>query len=291
MCVHWTKILSIKNKVPGIISFQELVSLKKNILRLQKNCSMAKRLRTYKTPKAARPKKRARTGYSTVPRTRGVYAKGEMKYFSSAREATNILGGNDWAGANVDPNAIPVANINTIFAPTQGSGINQRIGKACKIYKIKIRGHVNCAPEVNQTTGANPADIRVLLVQDLQTNGTQAAGNLVMETVAANALLNVDAFQNIDNFGRFRVLKDKSFILEDPNMTAVSATEHNTNGLTKRFKWNITFRKPIQVRFNATNGGTIADIVDNSFHMYAYASSTSGLAPYISYNCRICFKE
>jgi hypothetical protein len=237
------------------------------------------------------PRKKARIGYATVARTRGVYAAGEMKYFDCARTSTAVLGGNDWSGTEIDPNAIPVAGLNTLFAPTVGSGINQRIGKACNVHKIKIRGHVFSTVEQNQTVGAQPADVRVILFQDLQTNGTQAQGEEVMQTVTANAVANVEAFQNIDNFGRFRVLKDKSFGLENPNMTPTSATEHLNNGLIRRFKFNIKFRKPVKVRFNATNGGTIADIVDNSWHMLAITTSASGLIPGISYNCRVCYKE
>lgn len=237
------------------------------------------------------PKKRARMGYSTVARTRGVYAAGEMKYFDSARTSTALVGGNDWSGTEIDPNAIPVANINTLFCPTVGSAVNQRIGKSVNVHKIKIRGHVFSTVETNQTLGAQPSECRVILFQDLQTNATQAQGEQVMQTVTANALANVEAFQNIDNFGRFRVLKDKSFNLEDPNMTPTSATEHLNNGKIRRFKFNIKFRKPVKVRFNATNGGTIADIVDNSWHMLAITSSAAGLVPGISYNCRVCYKE
>jgi hypothetical protein len=237
------------------------------------------------------PKKRQRVGYSTVARTRGPLATGEMKYFDCARTSSAINGGNTWAGTEIDPTLIPVAGLDTLFAPTVGAGINQRIGKSANVHKIKIRGHCFSTPEVNQDVGSQPAYIRIILYQDLQTNGTQAGGEDVMQTVAANALANTEAFQNIDNFGRFRVLKDKSIVLQDPNMNSTSATEHLNNGLIRMFKFNINFKRPVKVRFNATNGGTIADIVDNSWHMLAITSSASGLVPGVSYNCRVCFKE
>ena len=61
-------------------------------------------------------------------------------------------------------------------------------------------------------------------------------------------------------------------------------------GLSKPFKFNITFKKPINVRFNNTNGGTIADIVDNSLHLIALTDNDN-LAPAISYYSRVDYKE
>lgn len=236
------------------------------------------------------PRKKQRSGYATVARTRGIYAAGEMKYYDCHKAGHAIASGNSWSTAIADPDS-PLPAPQTFFAPTQGPGINQRIGKSCNLHKIKVRGHINCPPETNQTAGATPADVRIILFQDNQTNSTQAQGNDVMQNTGVSSILANDAYQNIDNFGRFKVLKDKSFLLEDPNMNAISATDHLTQGLTRRFKFNITFKKPVKVRFNNTNGGTIADIVDHSWHLLAHATSIGGLAPVLNYNVRCCFKE
>lgn len=256
---------------------------------------MAKRKATYqKTPHSTKRRKTAhtRSGYSTVARTRGVYSKGEMKYFDSELTTTNLVAASDWAGTELDPNQVPVVGINTLFAPTVGAGINQRIGKACKVLKIKINGMVIIPSQAAQANADSSSIVRIALVQDMQTNATQAQGEQIFTpAVTANTGLAISSFQNINNFGRFKVIKDKAFIFTNVNMAgSPTAADVISSGLVKRFKWTIKFRKPVQVRFNATNGGTIADIVDNSWHIIANCSSNQ-LTPSVLYYCRVCYKE
>jgi hypothetical protein len=246
-----------------------------------------------KEAKRRRVTTHTRRGYQTVARTRGVYAQGEMKYFDSQRALSAIPASVDWQGTEFDPNQVPVVNMNTLFVPTQGAGINQRIGKAVKLHKIRIQGQI-VTP--NQTADPNTDSsclVRLALVWDTQTNSTQAQGEQVFAPpVTANSYLAVDSFQNIDNFGRFRVLKDKKIVLQDPNIGVLVGPPAAVyaQGLVRKFKMVYKPKKPIEIRFNATNGGTVADIVDNSFHIYANCSNTN-LGPQIVYQARCCFKE
>lgn len=222
-----------------------------------------------------------RAGYQVVQRTPGVYGAGEMKYFDTEFSGA-IPSVAAWTGTEMDP-----ATFLTLCVPVVGSAINQRIGRAIKVHKIKIRGIVTCAAQVDQTAGDAPAVLRLILYQDMQTNASQAQGEQVM--TGATTSSNVNMFQNIDNFGRFRVLKDKIITMANPNFTW-DGTNLETMGLARTFKMNINFKVPVEIRFNATNGGTIADIVDNSFHVIANAYST-GLVPTLNYACRVCYKE
>lgn len=246
---------------------------------------MKRRATTYAARRPPKKKLKTRGGYTTVARTRGVYSKGEMKYFDTARDG-EIDSSATWTDAAHDP-----ATVLTLCAPTVGAGINQRIGKAIHIHKIKIRGRVYTAP-VEATANAPPTQqIRMVLVLDKQTNSTQMSGPLLFPASAAPNVA-VNAFQNIDNFGRFRVLKDKTFIIQNPNMAGDPATK-DVAGLSIPFKISYKFKKPLQVRFNATNGGTVADIVDNSLHILANNSATNG-TPFsagLVYACRINYKE
>jgi len=241
--------------------------------------------------KSTRPaKKKARIGYQTVPRTKGVYAYGEMKYFDSCRDNVAIGSSTTWASSVYDPNAFPVAAINTLFCPTLGAGVNQRIGKACKVLKIKMNIVISIPAQTNQTVTDAGSYIRLLLVLDKQTNSAQMTGTQLMTSPGvATAVLAPGSYQNIDNFGRFKVLKDKHMTIDNPTIT-YDGTNVEQSGIIRRFKWNVKFKTPITVRFNNTAGGTIADIIDNSFHILANNSSTD-LNPNISYNCRVCFKE
>ena len=106
--------------------------------------------------------------------------------------------------------------------------------------------------------------VRIILYQDKQTNGTFAQGEDVISSGAANNAGHM--FQNPANFGRFRVLKDKTFRLHDPSIS-YDGTNMEQSGYSIPFKFKVNFKNGILVHFNAANGGTVADIIDHSFHM------------------------
>jgi len=238
---------------------------------------------------------KARKGYKTVARTRGVYSTGEMKYFDTRLAATALPAAADWLATEFDPTATieatPVNTPLTLCAPVVGSAINQRIGREIKVHKIKMRFNVN-APAQAGINAADPgSNIRIQLVQDTQTNSTQMQGEQLM-TATADINSAMLGYQSLNNFGRFRVIKDKFLTLNNPAIANDTGATGGVvqQGLIKTFKFSINFKKPIPVRFNATNGGTVADIVDNSFHIIANTNAT-GLAPTLSYFCRVAYKE
>lgn len=232
----------------------------------------------YKTPYA----KKAVYRYPTVPRTRGVYAKGEMKYFDSSRAGVTIPASAAWASTVLDP-----TTLNTLVCPSQGSAINQRIGREIKLVKLKIRGVIQVPAQATASTADNATFIRFILVQDTQTNATQMTGAQLI----GSGTTTVDSFQNLDNTGRFRVLKDKIMPFNNANLAGSPTTgDVIQSGILRHFKFTYKPKYPISIRFNAVNGGTIADIVDNSFHIVCNSLS-SALGSTLSYQVRACYKE
>ncbi len=236
--------------------------------------------------RATIPSQATRRGYRTVPRTRGwAGIRSEMKYFDSERTSNAIGSSTDWTATEQDP-----ATLDTLFVPVKGTGINNRIGRKVTVMKIKVRGLIKIDPQLNQTAIDAMPLIRLALVQDTQTNAVQAQGEQIFQDPTAasgnNAVL---SFQSLDNLGRFRVLKDKFMAIGDPNVT-YDGTNIEQNGLVRKFQFMHTFKKPVVVNFNAVNGGTVGDIVDNSFHVIANAN-TIALAPDIVYQCRIAYKD
>lgn len=205
------------------------------------------------------------TTYGTVPRTRGIYAIGEYKYFDTSVNGS-VARSSNWTNCMADPSPM-----NTIFVPKQGAAINERIGREVTLHKIRIQGYFQLSSEDALDTDASiyAQVIRFLVVQDTQTNSTQMDSSDLMDGSSVNAT--VMAFQNLNNFGRFKVLKDKVFTLQDPNILADAndPTKKDCNGLVRTFKFVINFKKGVKVRFNATNDDTIASIIDNSFHLVA----------------------
>lgn len=243
---------------------------------------------------AAKMGKKSRSGYVSVnrsgaslgfvPRSYGnPRAITERKYFDSERTAT-ALGAltASFASAELDP-----ATLNTLFCPSTGDDYNNRTGRKCQVISIKIRGAITCAAQTNQTAADAASRVRLLLVQDLQTNAAQLNSEDVITSGAGSGA--IDMFQNPAFFGRFKVLKDKVMVLNNPNIS-YDGTNIEQAGLARPFKFSIKFKKPVTVHFNSTNGGTVADIIDNSFHVIGGADDIS-LAPTIIYKCRVTYLD
>lgn len=248
------------------------------------SASAKKRRRYGVTPYKYRRYKPAyvRPGYGAIGRTPGGAVLGEMKYFDTAVSNRTVNSVAAWTGTTLDP-----TTFNTLCVPVVGAAYNQRIGKEINIIKLKIRGQF-VLKNADPANAVGPVVIRYGIFQDMQTNATQADGNLVM-TPTTTAEQAPHTFQNIDNFGRFKVLKDKQGVIQDPNMVGTENV-HDINGKTVCFKMTLKFHKPIQVRFNQTNGGSVADIIDNSLHFFANSNKADGQLV-VHYLCRVCFKE
>lgn len=220
---------------------------------------------------------------TSVARTRGAAVQGEMKYYDTYLTSTSIPVNDTWSASLRDP-----ATVDTLFAPQVGAAFFNRIGKAAKIMKIKVSGNIHNTFYTELDHAPFAYQVRVLLVQDMQTNAAQMTGEQLMQgSSGLGALVAIHGFQNTDNFGRFRVWKDKKFTIENTN--------YDNNGVSvagrmRTFKFNLDFPDGLEVRFNQTGGGTVADIVDNSFHIIALASNNY-LNPSICYRCRVCFKD
>ncbi|UYD39114.1 MAG: capsid protein [Wigfec virus K19_346] len=239
-----------------------------------------------------------RAGYDSVARSRGAQVTGEMKYYDTDSGSITITAvTTTWgAGTMADPvtsinlGSPAVANPLCLCCPLVGAALNQRIGRHIKVMKIKLTGTIQCAPQAAQNTADANSLIRLLLVQDLQTNSAQMTGAQLIND-GASVTSTVCAYQNPNNFGRFRVLKEKRFTLANLNY-AGSPTGNDViqAGQMIKFKINHKFAKPVNCQFNATNGGTVADIVDNSFHVVCGASSVA-MVPILNYYCRVSYKE
>ncbi len=225
----------------------------------------------------------------SVPYVRTAVA-GENKYFDTERSETALVAtAANWASTTTNPN---VGTPNTFIVPIKGTSINNRVGRTIYVKKIKIRGLIRIPAQVGQGGADEATNIRMLLVQDSQTNATQAVGTDVMQTPTTGNAFHVNQeFQSLNNFGRFRVLKDKQFTFQNPTMGTIGAASLEQSGMIRHFNLTHVFKKPVKVQFNATNGGTIADVVDNSWSMFVHCSNIAFLNPVMSYDARVVYTE
>lgn len=218
---------------------------------------------------------------SLVARTTGPFGVSESKYFDLEQTATAVAESTDWTGTALAAG--------TIALPTSGSGISQRVGNKIAIYKIAIRGIIRTVAETTNVAFPPPAN-RLILFVDQQTNGIAVGPEVLMDApTTATVADTFVSMQNIDNFGRFRVLRDmviKPISTTDVNVSATSSSSANSD---MPFKMTIRFRKPLIVKFRAS-AGTIGDIVDNSIHLLAQKSGT-GYTSNITFRTRTYYKD
>lgn len=236
-----------------------------------------------------------RPGYGSVARARGAAVTGEMKYFDADRSAVAITAttGTWPAGTIMDPGttinlgSAAVANPLCLFCPTVGAALNQRIGRKVRVMKVKIHWTINVPQQAVAANADGAAKVRMFLVLDMQTNAAQMTSALLLQD-ATNADTTINTFQNPNNFGRFRVLKEKVVNIGNASMTGAAAAIEQS-GMIYSGKMTVNLNGLV-VDFNATNGGTVADIIDNSLHIIIGANFVS-LAPTFAYYVRTCFKE
>lgn len=240
-----------------------------------------------------------RAGYGSVARARGAAVTGEMKYYDTESTSVAIAAvTTTWvAGTMNDPQAsvnLGDAAVGTplcLFAPKVSAALNGRIGRKVKVMKIRVRGLINIPPQAAQAASDTSCEIRLALVMDTQSNASQMTGAQLFNDTAGGANATIHSAQNPNNFGRFRVLKEKVFVMQNASMTgSPTAADVVVSGLVKPFKMECKFKVPVQVNFNATNGGTVADIIDNSFHIVVGSNNIS-YVPTVSYYTRTCYKE
>jgi len=217
-----------------------------------------------------------------VQRTPGGQVVAENHYYDSDRSSSAITTSTStWSGANLDPNS---GGINqALFCPTIGDDITNRTARKAFLKKIRICGNFSIPAQTAQTGQDAACIIRLVVFEDAQTNAAQAAGDLVLnQGLAANA---ISMGMSTVNFGRFRILKDKSYVIQAPDYSGLTGAMVAA-GRSYPFKFSIKVNK--NINFNATNGGTVADIVDYSHHFMCLCDSNS-MAPVIVYKARCTF--
>jgi len=241
-------------------------------------------------PVGSQYKKKKTSDYAMVPRapermyiqrTPGGQITAENRYFDTERTSTAIAqSAVSWAGSELDPNTSAML---CLFAPTQGDDIANRQSRRIFVKKIRISGVLIVPPQTAQAAADPEQNIRIIVYKDKQTNGAQSQGEDLIESGAGSDAVHM--YQNLKNLGRFEVLYDKYFVMSQRYLTGLTGA-YVQSGQTKNFK--ISLKPNCVVNYNALNGGTVADVIDNSFHLIALTdNNTMGCA--MTYKVRTVF--
>lgn len=169
-----------------------------------------------------------------------------------------------------------------LCCPTEGNAFDERDGRKILIKTIQMNGSVYRIQASEQDDVRQSAVVMVAVVQDRQTNGAQAQAEQCFDETPGDDGEPL-AFKKMINSKRFKILWRRVFTLTDMVAMTDAANQASICGNRRNFK--IYKRVNIPVNFVATNGN-VADILDNSIHVFACASSAGCM---LIYNSRVRF--
>jgi len=192
----------------------------------------------------------------------------EHKFMTNSVNEQTISQSVTCTGISLDPT-------NGIIIPIQGVESNQREGRTIMVDQIFIQGQVRF-PAVEDIADTPLGElVRISLVQDTQTNAALLTTSDVYTNSTGTIFGNVHASRNPNGTKRFKVWKEKMIVKPQVSTSQNGTDKFSSQSAIVPFNFYVKFKNPIRIQFNATNGGTIADVVDNSFHILAIAGGES----------------
>ncbi len=129
----------------------------------------------------------------------------------------------------------------------EGNGESDRIGRKITVQAIMWRYSMQLPV---QAAGANSSeDLRVILYQDKQTNGTAATITGILESA------DYQSFRNLSNQGRFLILHDRTY-----SLNSMSGGGDGTTNFTGEVTKNVTFFKKVNIPIEYDNSATLGVI-------------------------------
>ena len=184
---------------------------------------------------------------------RGGYIGREKKYSDQVLNAGEL--------GRVLSTSVEDPSTNHLCAIAQGSGNTERDGLRATIDSIHIKGKLYWVETNPGAVQKIMPFVRLMVIHDKQTNGAQLSATEVLQNVSADD--NDSSFRNLEYTSRFKVMKDVR--IRPP---AVGGSSSASVPQIIPFEMHFT-NLCIPVRYKGT-GNTVADVMDNSFHLIAF---------------------
>jgi len=207
----------------------------------------------------------------------------EMKYFDTSFSQT-VSTAADWTGSEVpctnyiqsDGTTVGAYTDSALIPSAIGAGYGQVDGSRYFLKKLRLRGTILSAVSSDQADAAIAGGVRVVLVMDTQPQGAQAQGENVFTDMgtAVQAHMSFLAMA-AGSGGRFRILKDKRFMLNPAVAGTDGANTLSTARNSAEFKFNYVFKKPITVNLKANSATpTVASLSNCNIFLLCHAYQT-----------------
>lgn len=204
----------------------------------------------------------------------------EKKFYDTALAASAIGVATDASGGERDPSVTSM-----ISTPAVGDNEQNRDGKKILIKSVLIKGQIQRTGSEDIVDPPATNKVMVSLVLDTQSNGAQMNSEDCYKNLSASVLGNATPLRNLLFANRFKVLKSEIFDLTVQAMAQEADNLYASAGTGECFEWYLPMS--LLVNFNAGTTADIANVVDNSLHVIAYAVSAGAT---ITYNARIRFQ-
>lgn len=225
----------------------------------------------------------------------------ETKYVDGFRNAAalsekSLTTDGTWADTETDPSD-EAGVIGCLPVPSVGNSYSQRNGRKIKLKTIRIKGSL-IWKSILISTGATDITgrgmVRIVIVKDCRTNKAQLSGEDVIGpglgqtggTMVSGDGGTLNLPSKPEGWGRFKILKDMYFRCPTTPLTFDSGNNRVVEqGYVTPF--HITIHPNCVVNMESS-GGTVANVIDNSFHMLA--CTVTGTDVEMSYYARTVFE-
>lgn len=158
-----------------------------------------------------------------------------------------------------------------------------RVGSSTWGQRIIISGNIVISAQNLQLSPDSWGLIHLSVVWDKQTNGAQLNSEDVYVNPSISTFLSANPLLNTNGLTRYEILRTKIIQVTDPNMVI-----NAQNDLVASAGYTIPFYMDIPLpdvrTIYSDSGATVTSIIDNSFHLLAFASQGNGKI--LNYNCR-----
>lgn len=217
------------------------------------------------------------------PRTGGFLGI-ERKFLDVFASEVAVVAPTDCAGGEIQPEG---GCTGCLSAPATGDGPSSRDGRKVTVDSIYVTGALSYQRTSDAPDILIPPVVYVALVQDMQTNGATVVSENVFTNPNDTALVNAKPLRNLENSTRYKVLDQVTIQGVGLHINDAAATG-SIQATTVPFSLSKTFKGGLIVSFNSGTTADVANVVDNSLHIVAFATSTN-YTPGLSYNSRIRF--
>lgn len=223
-----------------------------------------------------------------VAAARAFLAAPELKFFDTYLLVTDCGEAANLSDGMVSNFCGPIAN-GPLFNPGQGDGLNARNDRAVLVRSWHVKGSLQVLPIDNGTKIPEGISVFVALIHDKQTNGAQCSAADVFVNGSGSQNLLMCLQRNPHRGARFEVLRSTIIDMKPIDfevLDILTPDQTASVGQWAHFEFFIPMDTVVNFKGNA---GTIADIVDNSWHIYAVRTPHNAVALEKYAPCRIVF--